>query len=267
MNNERRFNLQSSHPLRRSLPSSRERRTTRRGLTLIEVTLVLALVVVLAGLAIPVMKGPLLNQRLRSGGDMLQSDWSSSRVKAMETGLTYVFRCELGGRGYTLQAIVGPEYIDDSALVGLNEDTMSSTSEMSTPTLDPMDAVTKTLQRELPAGVFFADMVSRETGATLGYGNASIDVDDESYGYADSATLDQSLVEAEMSDDAQWSSPIYFYPDGTTSEAILLLKNENDFCVEIGLRGLTGMASLARPIRTDGYEGQLDSEVVFYEFE
>ena len=227
----------------------------------------MALLVIIAGIAIPIMRGPLLNQRLRSGGDKIQSDWSSSRVKAMETGLTYVFRCELGGRGYTLQAVIGPEYIDDSALIGLNEDTMGSVSDMSASTLDPMDAVTETLQRELPAGVFFADMVSRETGATLGYGDASINVDDESYGYDDSTVLDQSLVEAEMSDSGEWSSPIYFYPDGTTSEAIMLLKNENEFCVEIGLRGLTGMASTARPIRADGYQGQLDSEVVFYEYE
>ena len=37
-----------------------------------------------------------------------------------------------------------------------------------------------------------------------------------------------------------WSDPIFFYPDGTTSDAQLTLKNEEGRAIELNLRGLTG---------------------------
>ena len=37
-----------------------------------------------------------------------------------------------------------------------------------------------------------------------------------------------------------WSDPIFFYPDGTTSDAQLTLKNDQGRSVELNLRGLTG---------------------------
>jgi len=43
-------------------------------------------------------------------------------------------------------------------------------------------------------------------------------------------------------DAAGRSTPILFYPDGTTSTARLLLRNEYDRSIELSLRGLTGVA-------------------------
>jgi hypothetical protein len=37
-----------------------------------------------------------------------------------------------------------------------------------------------------------------------------------------------------------WSDPIFFYPDGTTSDAQLTLKNGQHRAIELNLRGLTG---------------------------
>ena len=43
--------------------------------------------------------------------------------------------------------------------------------------------------------------------------------------------------------EADWSSPIFFYPDGTTSDAKVVLANPYDNRIVVRLRGLTGMAS------------------------
>ena len=42
--------------------------------------------------------------------------------------------------------------------------------------------------------------------------------------------------------DTDWSVPIFFYPDGTTSTASLVLSNRRNRSITIELRGLTGVA-------------------------
>lgn len=41
-----------------------------------------------------------------------------------------------------------------------------------------------------------------------------------------------------------WSAPIQFYPDGTASTVYLTLRNERDQCIQITLRGLTGVVTV-----------------------
>jgi len=50
---------------------------------------------------------------------------------------------------------------------------------------------------------------------------------------------------------ADWSAPILFFPDGTTSEANLLLRNENDRYQRITLRALTGSGRKSSLLRID----------------
>ena len=40
---------------------------------------------------------------------------------------------------------------------------------------------------------------------------------------------------------------ILFFPDGTTSTVRLTLRNQHDRCIEVALRGLTGMATVGEP--------------------
>jgi hypothetical protein len=44
---------------------------------------------------------------------------------------------------------------------------------------------------------------------------------------------------------AEWSQPVYFYPDGTTSDTQLVLRNEHELYVLVQLRGLTGVATVS----------------------
>jgi len=46
---------------------------------------------------------------------------------------------------------------------------------------------------------------------------------------------------AGSSSSVRWSPPIVFYPDGTTSTAQVVMKNEHDRQVRLSLRGLTGV--------------------------
>ncbi|MEX2025807.1 MAG: hypothetical protein WEH44_00880, partial [Pirellulaceae bacterium] len=44
---------------------------------------------------------------------------------------------------------------------------------------------------------------------------------------------------------AGWSLPIRFFPDGTTSDAIVVLAGEQDLGVQVTLRGLTGVSAVS----------------------
>jgi hypothetical protein len=58
-----------------------------------------------------------------------------------------------------------------------------------------------------------------------------------------------------------WSKPILFYPDGTTSTATILIKNDQARCMELHLRGLTGAVAVSSIGSETNYEGYLDAPV------
>jgi hypothetical protein len=41
-----------------------------------------------------------------------------------------------------------------------------------------------------------------------------------------------------------WAGPVVFYPDGTSTDATVLLMNENQNTVRVTLRGMTGTIML-----------------------
>jgi hypothetical protein len=61
------------------------------------------------------------------------------------------------------------------------------------------------------------------------------------------------------SGDKTWSTPIFFYPDGTCSTAALLLKNGNGQFIEIRLRGMTGLTKVTETFSADEYTGELNT--------
>ncbi|MGC4006912.1 MAG: prepilin-type N-terminal cleavage/methylation domain-containing protein [Pirellulales bacterium] len=63
-----------------------------RGLTLVELVLVLAVIVVIAGLALPALSGFLRVGRMTSAADRLRTLMSEARYYAMSTGQTYSLR-------------------------------------------------------------------------------------------------------------------------------------------------------------------------------
>ena len=53
-----------------------------------------------------------------------------------------------------------------------------------------------------------------------------------------------------------WSEPIFFYPDGTTSNAQLLLRNKEGRMIELFLHGLTGIVKVS-DVTAAGGQGNL----------
>lgn len=179
-----------------------------RGLTLIEMCLVLALLVVIAAVATPLLEGSFSRANLQSAADLLTAAWSRARLAAMESGVTHVFRFEPKGTRFQI--------------ITLNDLGML---ESETPDIDDanseygIDEMMRSPQNRLPEGVAFAAAeiaASSQVAATYG----------ETTG-------------------TNWSSPILFHADGTTSDATVLLANGDGQTVRLTQRGLTGITQVS----------------------
>jgi Tfp pilus assembly protein FimT len=175
------------------------------GLTLVEVLLVLALLVVISAVAVPILEGSFTRASLQNGGDLLRAAWSRARLAAMESGETCAFRYEVRGSHYQI-----------TTLDSLGTSDSESLPEMEDSQQDPFDLARLSHDR-LPDGVVFADgdvAASSQVAATLGPASTGA-----------------------------WSMPILFYADGTSSDATVLLANDEQQTLRVTLRGLTGLSN------------------------
>lgn len=190
------------------------------GMTLLELLLVMALIVTVAAVAMPNVGRSLDNSRLRSGGEQVRVAWAKARVRAMETGRTYAFRFEPSGDSYSVEPWMSQDdYLESSQLTGSGM--MASAGTMNNATLaEPAK------QDTLPEGVLFSQVQTTEDMRDL----------------MSAQTTGLPQANAQTSETGvPLSSPIFFYPDGTTSTARLHLTNARNDLMEITMRGLTGV--------------------------
>ena len=189
----------------------------RRGITLLEMLLVLALLVAIAAIAMPTVSRPLENHRLRKSADQIRAEWTKARAKAMETGRTYVFRYQPDLDGYQVEPWYSDEdYLESSELTGVGG--------LGTPIAGPVPLISNQTSsaalKHLPEDMVFAasdtTQEAREQLAVLG-------------------------TDALQNQDLSLSAPIFFYPDGTSSTARLFVKNPRERYIKLTLRGLTGV--------------------------
>jgi hypothetical protein len=191
------------------------RRNRRRAFTLMEILLTTCLLVILAALAWPALDKPFAGQRLRKAADRIRAEWCSVRVEAMESGQTYLFRYTANDNRFRVECYSATETEEDPVFGDVLGQSAGGLGYSGAPRA-PIDDT-------LPEGVTF---VASETATDT------------------RATMIASEAGQLSATDADWSEPILFYPDGTTSTARLVLKNEHDRYIELLLRGLTGMVNI-----------------------
>lgn len=203
-------------------------------MTLLEILLVLSLLVVIGAMVVPTVRGPLENHRLRKSADIVRAEWLKARAKAMQTGRTYVFRYEPEGDGYFVEPWYSDEDLLESSELGLGGGVSSFGTPIiarpATSTLAASDQLDKSKARHLPEDVVF---VASETV-------------DEAREIA--ATQSPNALQNQ---DTSLSEPIFFYPDGTSSTARLIVKNQRPRYILLTLRGLTGVVYVSEPMNEE----------------
>ena len=189
-------------------------RSRSKGLTLVEVCLVLALLVIVGAIAAPVLEGTLSHAALQGGSDLLRGAWAETRLAAMQSGKTHVFRFEPNGSRFQLMRFDQMGLPETDALSAADPDERHDTAD-----------ILRLKKRRRPDDVIFSG--------------------------GDVAASAQVAAMTGTSDDGPWSGPIMFYADGTTSDATVMLTNDRHLSIRITLRGLTGI-STASEIEAEG---------------
>ncbi len=210
----------------------------RLGVTMVEVLLVLAIIVAVAGIAVPSFDSMISSRRIKNSTDTVALDISEARVRAMRTGQAQVFTATLDGSQYTIEPWLNSyDEVDASAGATIKDSVSGSIVETQSAAevSSFSDEEQGSTQRELESGVqFFAveTLVDTRNAAaietTTGVGAATAAV-------AGSGT----------------SNPVLLYPDGTSTTAQIVLVDEHGRRMVISLRGVTGRVSVYRTSSVD----------------
>ena len=226
-----------------------------QGFTLLEVMLVLAILVVIASLSVRLTAALLANYRIRQSSEEIRAEWTRLRIKAMEDGHIYCFRFSYGKDQYRVDRVLDAHF---TAKFASPKDSAYRYSD------DPL--MDKTIDPdELTQEDYFLPEPDMEYGQTP-IGLSVKSVLQKNCFFADSYIKPDSRGRYyegpdnySYSNRGDWSQPILFYPDGTTSTATVLIKNDQARCMELHLRGLTGAVAVGSIGSETGYEGYLDA--------
>ena len=174
----------------------------RRGFTILEMLLVLAVLLIAVGISWPAVQRSYESQQLRQAAEVVQVRMMAARVHALDTGIMYQFRYEPGGRRF----LAVPCDQDPAAAGSIAEGT----------------AIPK-LAGMLPESVQFdSDIPSQQNLTHVAVADLS------------------GLPDSDLYQGASWGPPIMFHPDGTASAAEVRLIDKQKQTLRLVVRPLTG---------------------------
>lgn len=209
-------------------------RRLRPAFTLLEILVVLAILVMLAGLSMPVWTRVLETQKLRKAGELVRAEFARTRVKAMKEGRIYMLRFQHGQAGYEQS----PWYAADDDLESADSVALMADGGIVPPTASYLPSNDS---GELPDGIFFLGSEALSDRRSLAIDQALVGA----------PSMMPTAGEPDEAAIAAWSQPVLFYPDGSSSNARVVIANRRNQVVEISLRGLTGMSQASDILRPE----------------
>ncbi len=254
------------------------------GFTIIELMIVLFILMSITALGVWRLSGALQSQRLKSSAEQVRAEWLDARLQAMEEGQIFCMRFQLGSSVVVLSRILDAHFtaslssrstsdrfelnneldpFEEGGFTGDAADFVLSDAILTDPTTMIETArQTGASIIELPEGVFTADVIAiPEERAAFYLGLTTpgeSDIEENSSESEEVTNQETRLGQRAGGDGFEWSAPLFFYPDGTTSSAAVLLKNEAGQCIEVRLRGLTGIGKATNLTSEEEYVGELD---------
>jgi type II secretion system protein H len=239
---------------------------TPRGYTLMEVLLVLALMVIIASLAALNLRGAAKQRRLKTAANQIRAAWAQARNDAIKTGRVHVFHYAPQSRQFFTMAHTT---LDDPALLaggilaggaqaGAFGNNLAGTGAAGVGMggMNAMPGMNNVPGAPGAASMTTMSLERKELPEDVRFLGAEVRIDQRS-SFQLSETTDPAVLlndpmifgmtaRGETPPADQWGIPIYFYPDGTTSSAELMLFNDRQQTVSVYLRGLTGLGRVGR---------------------
>ncbi len=186
----------------------------RRGFTLLEVLLVLSVMAVIIGITWPSVVRSMKETAIRNSALAVQTAAAATRIKAIDTGLTYQFRYEPGGQRFAVIPFDPPANIDSTTSVS---------------TTSPQQQIYPVLSGQIDDSCQFASTDERLFTST-----AVETLPREAFA---------NLADAHELETTAWAPPLLFFADGTAADATFRVTDDGGRSIDISLRGLTGSVS------------------------
>lgn len=213
---------------------SAPRASRRSALTLFELLLVLAILVAMAGIAIPTFDSMISSRRLGQSVEKLRNEILSGRVTAMRTGQAQVIRMTLQGKDYSISPWLGGSEAQDAsagATVMQSGQIVQTQATSGGGAKSTSELANSTLQ--LSEGVSFSGvetLVDSRNALAIQQGGGTVPTSGGS----------------SQGDGSGLSSPLLLYPDGTCTTAQIVLIDDRGRRMAIQLRGVTGQLKTMR---------------------
>jgi prepilin-type N-terminal cleavage/methylation domain-containing protein len=208
----------------------------RRGFTLLELMLVLAIIAAIGAIAFPAFHGVLDRQRLQASAEKIRLELDRARLLAMKTGQAQMFECAPGQGKFSVHPLTQQSDITNAAegaKVLTQFGTVAETAENGLLLATDQSALSGDV-KELEEKITFVSCV--------------VATDSRAY------TLAQQSMSGQVST-TNVGQIIVFYPDGSTSNAEVRLQNERGEVRAVRLRGLTGHVKILTITNVSSAEG------------
>ena len=206
-----------------------------RGMTLLELLLVMSLLVMLGAIVAPSFHATFEMQRVRQGGELVRVAFNKARIAAMKSGQIQMFRYTAETGTYQVMPYFSQQdWLEADAAHAVGGSTSGANQQLTNAT--QATDIQQSQPRELPEGVVF--------------GQSDVETDLRSYEI-------QQQMQGQGTTGALEAPPVLFYPDGTTSDARIILTNESQrLYVLVTLRSLTGIATVSKLLNADELQKQ-----------
>lgn len=217
---------------------------TRRGYTLLELLIVLAILTAFVAVAWPSLRSPWGRTRIEEAGHMIRAALGRVRVEAIESATPYQFRFRPGTGTYEY----GPASSAKPDAGGSGSDRQATVAAFDPDAADSDETNPEDLavEEDLPEGVRFADPDSLESETA---GSVTLSPVPAAYS-------GEFHAGSGIGSEADWSAPVIFYPNGRSMSARFRLVSAEGRVVEVVLRGLTGTAKVGKSSLIEPEEGR-----------
>lgn len=176
----------------------------RNAFSLIELILVMGVLVMIFSLAIPMATRAMSSHALRQSADRVRVAMGQARVEAVKSGKIHALFFQINSDWFN----VAP----------FSQITAQQSLAARETRLNANEIQTNLEDNQLPKGIFFAESLTSNDGR-------SADAFNQNGGGGNSQIM-----------------PILFYPDGTSQDARVFLRDDQSNMTSVQLRGLTGIA-------------------------
>lgn len=195
----------------------------RRGHSMMEMMIVMSVLAGMAAVSWPMVQSPLSKMRLQAAAQEVSSELSKARLKAMQSGVAQVFRIQKSTGKFQITAATDDDEELDQQSEPVDAELAQSDSDQHSPLTESADLTSE--KKALPDGICFSCPSQDEQS-------------------------ESSETEVAIDDDL-WTDLAIFYPNGDTTNAVVGLRGERDFQVDVKLSGLTGTAKIGEAHRQE----------------